>query len=110
MTTKPPLNEQVNAHQIPVVKNPDNIRAVYANNAGFGATMTDVQIVFTQVTQGTDANEELCPENRVVSIVTIPISQVSQAISGLSQLLKIYESNVASLQKHVEQQTSTQSN
>jgi hypothetical protein len=101
-------NESTAPQPVPVVTNPDNIRAVYANNAGFGATMTDVEMIFTQVAQGIGAKGELRPENRVVAIVTIPIMQVAQAIAGLSAVLSAYQGNAEAFKKQREQNIAAQ--
>lgn len=108
MATEPNANKPTAPQPAPVVKNPDNIRAVYANNAGFGATMTDVQMIFTQVTQGTGASGELHLENRVVAIVTIPITQVVQVIAGLNAIISAYQDNVKAFNMQVEQHIAAQ--
>jgi hypothetical protein len=108
MANEHKANQSTAPQPVPDVINPDDIRAVYANNAGFGTTMTDVQMIFTQVGQGTGPNGELRPENRVVAIVTIPIMQVAQAIAGLSTVLSAYQGNVEAFKKQVEQNNAAQ--
>ena len=108
MATEPKANKSAAPQPVPDVRNPDNIRSVYANNAGFGATVTDVQMFFTQVGQGTDANGALSPENRVVAIVIMPISQLADAIAGLTAILSVYQSNVEAFKKQVEQNIAAQ--
>jgi hypothetical protein len=108
MATESKLNKSQAPQPVPAVKNPDNIRSVYANNAGFGATMTDAQMIFTQVAQGTGVNGELIPENRVVAMVTIPIVQVAQMIEGLNALLSAHQGNVEAFKKQVEQHIAAQ--
>jgi hypothetical protein len=108
MATEHKANESTALQPVPDVINPDNIRAVYANNAGFGATVTDVQMIFTQVGQGTGTNGELRPENRIVAIVTIPIMQVAQAIAGLNAVLSAHQANIEAFKKQAEQNIAAQ--
>ena len=68
----------------PPVSNPDGIRAVYSNFMGVSVTVTDVEIVFTQVGQNTGATGESSLENRIVAKVKIPISQVQPLIQVLT--------------------------
>ncbi|MGH9344182.1 MAG: hypothetical protein ACRD19_10515 [Terriglobia bacterium] len=72
--------------------------------------MTDVQMIFTQVTQGSSESGELRPENRVVAIVTIPILQVAQMIAGLNSIFLTYQGNFEAFKKQAEQQFAAQKN
>ena len=108
MATERKANETTAPQPVPVVTNPDNIRAVYANNAGFGATITDVQMIFTQVGHGNGTDGKLRLENRVVAMVTIPISQVVDAIAGLNAILAAHEGNVQAFKKQFEQHIAAQ--
>jgi len=68
--------------------------------------MTDVQMIFTQVGHGNGTDGELRLENRVVAMVTIPISQVVDAIAGLNAILSAHQGNVEAFKKQIEQHNS----
>jgi len=79
----------------PIVQNPDNVRPVYANTLGISATLTDVQLIFTQVYQGSgNDGGAVEPKNSVVAMVTIPLAVVAQLSDGLKTTLENHKAVV----------------
>lgn len=90
---------------IPEVTNPDVVKSVYANNVGIGATLTDAQLIFTQIGQGSSETGKLRTENRVVSIVTLPILQAEQMVRMLQGMLAAHKENTEAFMKKAQEQT-----
>ncbi len=96
--------------EVPAPINPDGIRPVYANNAGAAATMTDVQLIFTLISQKIGPDGGHGPENNVVSMVTLPVAQVQQLIQSLTIVLANHQRQTEAFMKQMEKQLTSPKN
>jgi hypothetical protein len=83
----------VQASALPI-ENPDQVRPVYSNSFGAGATMTDFTLFFTLVNQMPGVNGPV-PSHELKAAVTVPLTLAAPLIQVLQQVIQNHQSLVA---------------
>jgi len=86
------------------ITNPKNLEAVYSNNFGLSATMTDFTIYFLEIGQVPGAKGATVEKQELKAIVTLPL----MAVGGLQQVLQQIQDRMKKMMRQAQENAQAQ--
>jgi len=88
------LGKPIDAKNIPI-SNPLGVQSVYANDFGYGFTLTDVRLIFNEI--GADAASN-APSKVLKANIVLPVQGAEFFAKALTAAIEEYKKNIQALQ------------